>query len=80
MNQLIYEKLTPIFREVFEEDTLVVTGDLTSQTVDLWDSLSNIRLMVGIEEAFNIRFESSEISGLPNVAALVEAIEEHLSK
>jgi len=74
----IYEQLTPVFREVFDDDRVVVTPDLSASAVDNWDSLSHVRLMVAIEEHFNIHFSSSEITSFKTVADLVTSIEAKL--
>jgi acyl carrier protein len=71
----IYERLTPIFQEVFDEDSLEVTPGLSAQDVDGWDSLSHIRLMLTIEKAFKIKFTTSEIGKLERVSDLVKVIE-----
>lgn len=71
----IYERLTPIFQEVFDEDELEVTPDLTAKDVDGWDSLSHIRLMLTIEKAFKIKFTTSEIGKFERVSDLVKVIE-----
>lgn len=74
----IYERLTPLFREVFDDDTVVVTPQLTANDVENWDSLSHVRLMVAIEEDFRIHFSSSEIASFKTVADLVTSIEAKL--
>ena len=70
----IYSRLTPIFREVFDDDSLVPTPAMTAKDVAEWDSLNHIRLMVAIEKAFRVHFTTAEVSGLPDVGHLVEAI------
>jgi acyl carrier protein len=42
----IYSRLTPIFRDVLDDDALVPTPELTAHDVDEWDSLRHIRLIV----------------------------------
>ena len=70
----IYEHLTPIFQAVFDDDSLVVTPELTAHDVDDWDSLSNLRLMLTIEKHFKIKFSAAEIGKLKNVGELVTLI------
>ncbi|MDP1602863.1 MAG: acyl carrier protein, partial [Legionella sp.] len=53
-----FDELLPIFRDIFDRDDLVLTPSLAAEDVDEWDSLSNIRLFVAIEQAFGIRFAS----------------------
>ena len=47
---------------------------MTAKDVAEWDSLNHIRLMVAIEKAFRVHFTTAEVSGLPDVGHLVDAI------
>ena len=70
----IYNRLTRIFEDVFDEDSIRVTPELSARDVDGWDSLTHIRLMLTIEKAFKIKFSTSEIGRLKNVGDLVALI------
>ena len=74
----IYEHLTVIFRDIFDEEALVPTAAMTAADVAAWDSLSNIRLIVAVEEAFDIMLSTSEVVELKNVGEFVETIRLHL--
>jgi acyl carrier protein len=71
---LIYARLTEIFQDVFDEDSIEVTPELSAKDVDGWDSLTHIRLILTIEKAFKIKFSTSEIGKLENVGDLVMRI------
>jgi acyl carrier protein len=71
----IYARLNEIFADVFDEDSIKVTPQLSAKDVDGWDSLSHIRLILTIEKAFKIKFSTSEIGKLENVGDLVSLIE-----
>ena len=73
-NPEIYQKLATVFREVFDDESIVVRPDLTADDVEEWDSLSHIRLVLSVERAFGTRFTASEISKLKNVQGLVDLI------
>ncbi len=75
----IYQKLTGIFRKVFDDDSIVVRPDLTADDVDEWDSLSHIRLVLTVEKAFNIKFSASEIGKLKNVGEFADLIKSKTS-
>jgi acyl carrier protein len=70
----IYARLNEIFQDVFDEDSLVVTPDLSAKDVDGWDSLTHIRLLLTVERAFKIKFSTSEIGKLEEVSDLVALI------
>jgi len=57
-------------RDVFDDDSLVATPELTAGQVDGWDSFSHLRLMLSIERFFGVDFAASEISSLKNVGEL----------
>ena len=72
----IYAKLTDILRDVFDEDDLVATPDLTADDVDGWDSLSHLRLVLTVQKIFGVKFSAAETGGfkrLGDLASLVAA-------
>jgi acyl carrier protein len=71
----IYSRLTKIFEDVFDEDSIVVTSELSAKDVEAWDSLTHIRLMLTVEKAFKIKFSTLEVGQLQNVGELVRLIE-----
>lgn len=60
------KQLIPIFRNIFNDDNLIITPSTTALDVDGWDSLAHIRLIVVIEKSFQLRFTATEISELEN--------------
>ena len=60
-------KLTDIFRTLFNDPSLVLRDDLTAPDVPGWDSFNHINLVMQIEEDFQLRFTTDEISSLANV-------------
>lgn len=72
----IYVRLSKIFEDVFEEDSIKVTPKLSAKDVDGWDSLTHIRLLLTVEKAFKVKFSTSEIGKLENVGDLVALIQE----
>jgi len=69
------ERVNAVMAETFNRDDLHVTRATTAGDVEEWDSLSHIRLILGIEEEFSLSFSSLEASGLANVGELVDLIE-----
>ena len=70
----ILAQLSPIFQDVFDDDSLVATADLAANKVKGWDSLNNVRLFLAIEQEFGVRFSAPEMSGLKNVGELSDLI------
>lgn len=75
----IYPRLQAIFREIFDDNSIVLTPETTARDVERWDSLSHVDMMVMVEESFDIRFSTREVTGLANVGQLVLAIERRIN-
>ena len=73
-NADIVTRLTPIFRDVFNDNTLVVTDKLNAADVATWDSLSNINMIVAVEKTFDVKFSIKDVRNLKNVGELLELI------
>jgi acyl carrier protein len=72
----IIEKLTVVFRDVFEDPGLVVTDAMTASDVLKWDSITHIDMIYSVENAFKIRLTTRQVAGLKNVGDLISVIEE----
>lgn len=73
-DDVIYQRLTPVFQEIFDDESLVPQAEMSAQDVPEWDSISHIRLVVAIEEEFAITLTTAELSGLKNVGQMVDLI------
>lgn len=76
----INEKLTDIFKEVFDDETIILSDELTADDVDAWDSLSYVNLIIAVEIAFDIEFKQSEILNFANVGELKQSIISKLAR
>lgn len=70
----IIEKLTIVFHEVFNDNTIVLRDDMTAADVENWDSLTHMMMITKVEEVFDIRFKLKELNKLKNVGDLCETI------
>lgn len=72
----VTERLSRIFREVFDDESIIVRDDMTSADIEAWDSLSHIDLIFAIEQEFGVVFTIGEAgSALKNVGELQRLIE-----
>jgi acyl carrier protein len=73
-NEQIYTQLTEIFRDLFDDDSIVLTPETTAADITGWDSFNHINLIVATEVRFGIKFKTAEIESLHNVGHLVDVI------
>jgi acyl carrier protein len=71
----IYSRLSEILRDVFEDEALVATPDLTADRVAGWDSFAHLRLMLTVERTFGVEFAASQLSSMQDVGELAALIQ-----
>ena len=75
----IRARLTEIFHEVFDDDSITLFDAMTAKDVEEWDSLNHINLIVAVEGAFKIKITTKEVSNLANVGEFITLIARKLS-
>jgi acyl carrier protein len=70
----IMEKITEVFRDVFEDENIVLTDETTAEDIDDWDSLTHITLICEIEKAFGFKFQMKDITGMKNVGEMADIL------
>jgi acyl carrier protein len=75
-------ELQEIFRQVFDDPTIVLRDDMTATDVEGWDSVTHIDLLIAVERALGIKFATAEMSRLKepdqNIGSFVRLIESKL--
>ena len=74
----IIEELQVIFREIFDEDDLVISRDTVAEDIEDWDSLTHMQLIIEIEKRYGIKFTTAEIKKAANVGEFIDIIKEKL--
>jgi acyl carrier protein len=54
-----------------------IPDDASVDTIEAWDSLRQIRLLMALEEKFQVTFGDDEIITLTSLPAIAQAIEQH---
>jgi acyl carrier protein len=78
----IRAELQEIFRQVFDDPTIVLRDEMTAADVEGWDSVTHIDLLIAVERALGIKFATAEMSRLKdadqNIGSFVRLIESKL--
>lgn len=67
-------RIHAVFREVFEDENLVLRDDMVASDVDGWDSLTHITLIMAIEDDFQMKFTTREVMGFQNVGEMLTCL------
>ncbi len=68
----IKERLNKVFREVFDDDEIVIRDDMTAEDIPEWDSLMHVSLVVAAEKEFGVNLNAAEIGYLKNVGEMID--------
>lgn len=72
--QEILAKMQDIFRDVLDNDDIVLSEETTAQDIEEWNSLTQVQLITAIEQTFNIRFSLMEMMNWTRVGEIAEGI------
>ena len=79
MNQTeVYERLNEVFRDVFDDEEIMVNADTTADDIEDWDSLEHINLIAAVEQEFGIKFSMGQVVSMKNVGEMVSIIESNI--
>ena len=71
----VYSILTEILRDVFDNEAIMATPELSARDVPEWDSFNHINIVAAAEMRFGVKFRTSEVETLRNVGDFVALIE-----
>ena len=70
----ILSAVQDIFRENFDDESLVIGPETCADDIEDWDSLEQINLLTAIEKKFNIKFKLADVRNLKNVGDLLDLV------
>ena len=69
-----YERLTKVFRDVFDDEDIVLCDETTSDDIEDWDSFEHINLVVAVEDEFSFKISMGKVITMKNVGEMVDII------
>lgn len=70
----VMERLNGVFRNMFDDESIELNDNTTSDDIEDWDSLEHINLLVAVEQEFNMKFNMNEVTSMKNVGEMVDII------
>lgn len=70
----VFDQVRDIFADVMEVSPDQVGMDATPDTIESWDSLRLLNLVLACEETFAISLDPEEIAHMTSVRSIVETI------
>lgn len=72
--QEVTTRVQAVFRDIFDNEDMVIRDDMSARDVEDWDSLTHVNLVAAIEKEFKTRFALAEIQTLKNVGEMIDLI------
>jgi acyl carrier protein len=69
------DKLKELLIEVLQLPSGELSDDMTMETVEEWDSLRHMELIVAVEETFNFELTGDEIASMGSIGGIRKIVE-----
>ena len=70
----IERRICKVIADVFNLSSEKIDEDSSNESVEEWDSLGQLQVIMAIEKEFNIRFKAAELSELTSIKKLVQRV------
>jgi acyl carrier protein len=70
----VIQKLEKIFREVFANESIHITREMSANDLSEWNSLNHMLLISEVENIFSIKFKLKELNKMRNVGDMIDLI------
>ena len=75
MADTLIDEIRQLLADTFGIDVASVTTETTPDTVEAWESMSHLNLMLSLESQFGISIDPEEIPTLVSVQAIADKVE-----
>lgn len=80
MNSAVLDTIRQIVADVLELPIERVTAETVSESVENWDSVHHLSIMMSLEERFGIELEPEEVESMLSVARMEQVVLRHTTK
>jgi acyl carrier protein len=75
MQETVFMVVSQVFNLPIDE----INEESSPDTIEIWDSLMHMNLILALEEEFGIQFREEQIIEMLNVSLIIEAIKEGMT-
>lgn len=72
----IFKELEEVFREVFDDDSISLCAETSPDNMEGWDSLSQLHLLVSVEQRFGIKMGVADIAAIKSAGDIARIVME----
>jgi len=79
MSETTEERAKRVLADVFGLDAGAIASDTSVDTIEAWDSLQHLNVVIALEEEFGIGFTDEETITLTTLPLIVAIVDDHLA-
>lgn len=76
---ILPSQLQTLFADIFEVPVTTIRPDSSPDTIETWDSIRHLNLVLALEQQFNVQFEPEEIVQLLSLELTADLLNEKLN-
>jgi len=71
----MFEQVRNIASDIFGIPAEKITAESSPETIENWDSMQHLNLVLAIEEKFGVQLDPEDIEQMKNIGAVVTLVE-----
>ena len=75
MTASTFERVRSVASDIFGVPVDKITAESSPQTIDNWDSMQHLNLVLAIEEKFGVQLDPEDIEQMKNIGAVATLVE-----
>jgi acyl carrier protein len=78
MASTTFEKVRGASADIFQVPAAQITPVSSPETIESWDSVQHLNLVLALEEKFGIQFEPEEMDGMNSIGEIADLVDRKL--
>lgn len=80
MTSPVFERVRGIAADVLKLPGNQITAQSSPETIEGWDSVQHLNLVLALEQEFNVQFEPEEIDQMSSIERILTVLQSKLSQ
>ena len=74
MSTVILDRVRSIAADILQVDDARLSAEASPESVESWDSVQNLNLMLALEQEFGLQFEPEEMDRMKNIGQIAAVV------
>jgi acyl carrier protein len=74
MSAQLFDRVRSIAADVLEVPSAKISADSSPESIESWDSVHHLNLVLALEQEFNLQFEPEEIDQMKDIQHILDIL------